>query len=149
MSWTLVLAIWGAILSTALAVLKALEYRKDRANIKVTVMGNYKVVPIGEAYGNKPLVMITAANKGRRPVALAGAALKLPRKKGHLICFDSMTATRPFELTEGKSHPYLMFEDDVKERYGLTPEKYVACVWDATGKKYWSHNKLKRFLRLR
>lgn len=151
MNWTPILAIWGSILSTILAVLKVLEYRKDRANIKVTVMGNYKIFPTTEAYGNRPLVMITAANRGRRPVTLAGAALLLPRKHEYkyIICADSLTTGRPIELTEGKSHQYRMFEDDVKNKYGLTPEKYVACVWDATGRYYWSHNIFKRFLKLR
>jgi hypothetical protein len=148
MNWTPILAIWGSILSTILAVLKVLEYRKDRANIKVTVMGNYKIFSATGAYGNRPLVMITAANRGRRPVTLTGAALLLPRKNEYkyVICADSITA---IELTEGKSHEYLMFEDDVKNQYGLTPEKYIACVWDATGTYYWSHNIFKRFLKLR
>ena len=148
MNWTLVLAIWGSILSTILSLLKILEYRKDRANVKVTVTGNYKIVATTEAYGDRPLVMINAANRGRRPVTLTGASLLGPRKKQYLICADSMTTGRPVELTEGKSHFYLIFEDDVKNKYGLTPEKYVACVWDATGRYYWSHNVLKRLLKL-
>ncbi|MCK4404487.1 MAG: hypothetical protein KAW02_05290 [candidate division Zixibacteria bacterium] len=148
MNWTFALAIWGAFLSTTLAVLKVLEFRRDRGNIKITVKGSYKILPTTKAYGNRPLVVITAVNKGRRPVTLKGAALLLPRKEGHLICIDSMTAGRSVELTEGRSHDYLMFEDDVKNQYGLTPAKYVACVWDATGRYHWSHGILKRFLKL-
>jgi hypothetical protein len=149
MNWTLVLAIWGALLSTVLAVVKILDYRKERANVKVAVKGSYKVVPISRTYGNRPLVMISVVNTGRRPVTLMGAALLLPRKAGHLVCIDSMTAARPVELTEGKPHQYLMFEDDVKNKYGLAPRKYVACVWDGTGKYYWSHDIFKRLLKLR
>lgn len=149
MNWTLVLALWASILSTILAVVKILEYRKDRLHIKVTVKGNYRIVPITKAYGNRPLVVITAANRGRRPVTLLKAGLLLPRKEGYLLCFDSMTAMRSVELTEGKSHDYLMSEDDVKKKYALTPKKYVAFVSDATGRSYWSHNILRRFLKLR
>jgi hypothetical protein len=125
MNWTLVLAIWGSILSTILAIVKILEYRKERANVKVTVMGNYIMEPTTRAYGNRPLIMITAANRGRRPATLVGAAMLLPQRREYLLCADSMTAARPIELTEGKSHQYLMFEDNVKNKYGLQPEKYV------------------------
>lgn len=149
MSWTLILAIWGSILSTILAILKILDYKKDRANINVTVKGNYKIVPSSKAYGDRPLVVITAVNKGRRPVTLVQAALLTSRKGGYLLCADSLTAMRPVELTEGKAHNYLMFEDHLKKKYGLTPEKYVAFVCDATGRYYWTHKKLKRFLKLR
>jgi hypothetical protein len=147
MNWTLILAIGGWFLSIMLGVLKVLEYRRDRPNIKVRVKGDYKISPTTTEYGDKPLVIITVANRGRRPVTLVKAGLLLP-KRGYLICLDSMTATRPVELTEGKSHDYIMSEEDLKSKYGLTPEKYVACVWDATGKSYWSHNILKRFLKL-
>jgi hypothetical protein len=148
MNWALILAIWGSILSTILAILKILEHKKDRVNIKVTVRGNYKIIPTTRAYGNRPLIMIEAANRGRRPVTLVRAALLLPRKDGYLLCLDSMTATRPVELSEGKSHQYLMFEDVVRNKYGLTPDKYIACVGDATGRCYWSHNILKRVVKV-
>ena len=135
-------------MSSILAGLKILEYRKDRADVKVTVRGNYEVVPTTTVYGKRPIVLITAVNKGRRPVTLRGAALLSPRKRHYLLCADSMTAMRDIELTEGKSHQYLMSEDDLKKKHELTPEKYVACVWDATGRYYWSHNILKRLLKL-
>jgi hypothetical protein len=116
MNITLVLAIWGSILSSILAGLKILEYRKDRADVKVTVRGNYEVVPTTTVYGKRPIVLITAVNKGRRPVTLRGAALLSPRKRHYLLCADSMTAMRDIALTEGKSHQYLMSEDDLKKK---------------------------------
>ena len=152
MSSTLILAIWGSVLSTILAFLKILEYRKDKADVKVTVKGNYKIFPQKTVYGDKKLVLITAANRGRRPITLRGAALLLPRgkpeKTGYLLCADPMTAMRDVELSEGKSHQYLMEENGLIDKYKLPPEKYVACVWDATGRYYWSHNIIQRFLKL-
>lgn len=147
MDITLILAIWGSILSTILAFFKILEYRKDRADIKVTVVGGYKIHPPTTVYGDKQLLSITAANRGRRPVTLKKAGLLLPRK-GYLLCADTMTALRDVELTEGKSHQYLMNEEGLIKDYGLPPEKYVACVIDAAGRYYYSHNILKRILKL-
>lgn len=149
MNWTLFLAIWGSVLSTVLAVIKILEYRKDRGDIKVTVRGGYNVAPPTTIYGDKKYVLIVATNKGRRPVTIKGVALRLPRnnqeKLSFLLCPD---AIKNVELTEGRDHQYLIPEEDLMKKYDLPKEKYVACAWDATGKYYWSHNFLKRLFKL-
>ncbi len=145
MTLTAGLAIWGAVLSTLLAVLKLIEFFRDRANIKVTVRGNYKV-PEDPLYGDASYVLITAANKGRRPVTITHASLLVPGSQEYLLAKDSLTHV---ELTEGKSHNYPINENDVKSKSGLHPDKYVACVIDATGRYFWSHNFLMRFLKLR
>lgn len=144
---TTILAIWGAVVSTILAFLKVKEYR---ARMKVTVAGGYYVLPKNHPknpYGNKSLVSITAVNIGRRPVTLKKAGLLLPRsekKTKYLLAAESIVS---IDLTEGKSHDYQLLEDEIKNA-GLTPDKYVACVIDATGKFYWSHGVFKRFLTL-
>ena len=148
----LALAIYGSILSTILAVLKILEYRKDRPNVKVTVQGNWTFNTPTTVYGNKRYVVIRATNKGRRPVTLELAALLKPRKKSeefpYIICADPYTAAKPVELTEGKSHDYLLLEEGLDKDCDLAPNKYVACVRGATGKFYWSHNILQRLIKL-
>ena len=148
---TTILAIWGAVISTILALLKVKEvYREDKPRIKVTVVGGYYVLPKNHPqnpYGDKPLVSITAVNIGRRPVTLKKAGLLMPRgqkKKKYLLNVDSITS---IDLTEGKSHDYYLLEDKIKNK-GLTPDKYVAFVIDAAGKYYWSLGVFKRFLKL-
>jgi hypothetical protein len=145
MTLTAGLAIWGAILSTLLAVLKLVEFFRDRVNIKVTVRGNYKVYPKDPLYGDASYVLITAVNKGRRPVTITHASLLGSGSQEYLLDKDSLTHV---ELTEGKSHIYHINENDVKSKSGLHPDKYVACVIDATGRCFWSHNFLIRFLKL-
>jgi len=92
------------------------------------------------------LVIIKAVNRGRRPVTLNNASLLLPNGN-YLLCGDSTTA-KVAELTEGKSHVYLMDEDSLKEKYKLTPNKYVACVIDTLEKHYWSCGILMRLLKV-
>ena len=141
------LAIWGAILSTILAILKIVEFYGDRANIKVSVKGGYYVHPANHPnnpYGDKSLVSITASNNGKRNVTLKKAGLLMPRGGKYLVSVGSI---KSIELTEGKSHDYELSEDEIKEK-GLMPDKYVAFVIDANGKYYWSHNCLKRLIKL-
>jgi hypothetical protein len=141
------LAIWGAILSTILAILKIVEFYKDRANIKVRVKGGYYVYPANHPknpYGDKSLVSITASNNGRRNVTLKKAGLLMPRGGKYLVPVGSI---KSIELSEGKSHDYELSEDEIKQK-GLTPDKYVAFVIDANGQYYWSHNFLKRLIKL-
>lgn len=149
MSLTSGLAIYSAILSTLLALIEVLKFYKDRANIKVTVRGGYNVYPANHPknpYGDKDLVLITASNKGKRPVALKKACLLMPRrsKRKYLLGVDSITS---IDLTEGKSHDYYILEDEIKKT-GLSSDKYIACVIDATGRYHWSHNIFVRFLKL-
>lgn len=143
--WGLIL---GWLISGILLLLRILEYRRDRASIKVTVRGNYGIIPEDTRYGSGNKIVITVANKGRRPVTLTKAGCLLPRNcKYHFFYFrDSLDST--VELKEGKSHVYITDEEKVKKEYNLTPDKYVAFVVDATGKCYWSHNKLERLRKL-
>lgn len=64
MTLTTILAVWGSIVSTILALLKVKEYyREGRPRIKVTVRGDYQVVPVNHPqnpYGDQSLVSITA-----------------------------------------------------------------------------------------
>lgn len=138
----------GWVIPALLLILGILEYRRNRANIKVTVKGGYGIVPENTEYGSGSKIVITASNGGRRPVTLTHAALLMPRnsKTRYLVSVDALSRT--VKLGEGESHTYFLDEEEAKEKYNLTPDKYVACVISATGKYYWSHNKLKRLKKL-
>ena len=145
---TLIVALWGAVLSTVLAVLKLSEFRKDRAILRVSVRGGYKKYPPDPVEGDYGLVLIDAVNIGRRPASIVSASLLLPDGK-HLVCVGRDTGRYPVELTEGKSHSFTLNEDKIKEKYKLSASQYVAVVADATGKRYYSHSVLGRLWRIR
>lgn len=139
--------ILGWLISGILLLIRILEYRRDKSKIKVTVRGHYGIIPEDTVYrpGNK--IIIRVVNKGRRPVTLTQAGLLLPRncKDHYAIATESL---KNIELREGKPHTYILDEEPVKRAYNLTEDKYVAYVIDATGKIYWSHNKLERLTKL-
>jgi len=143
----ILIGIWGGILSTILAVLKILEYRRDRANMKVTVRGNYAVFPKNTPYGDASLLVITAINIGRRPISIKQAGLLLPRnsKRKYAVFGESI---RTVELKEGQSYDYNAKEDSVRQEHNLSSNKYVAYVRDATSRCYWSHNWLMRLIKV-
>jgi len=152
-----ILGVYGAILSTILALLKLLEYLQDRVRLKVTVTYNQKIVPIynpdgidDNAFEKSPsLIVITAVNIGRRPVTIKKAGLMLPsgigEKNESLISYQSLHDI--VDLTENKSHSFALYENDV-QKYGLNPGKYIGYVVDASGKIYYSHSALVRLWKL-
>jgi len=147
MNLTIVLAIWGAALSTLLAIIEFFKFRRDKINLKIRVQGDYTVIPPNHPlnpYGEKSLILITAVNTGRRPIHITRAGLLLPKKK-YLMASESVTT---FKLNEGESQQYRLYEEGVAKD-GLTPDKYVAFVLDSSGKYYYSHNFLKRLYKLR
>lgn len=148
--WTKITAIWGAVLSTLLALFEIYKYFNDRVRLKVTVQGGYKVYPKITPYGDMELITISAANFGRRPVTLTKAALLMPKSSGgpkYFLCMDSLTAGKHVRLQEGESYQYNINENEAK-KHGLIQKKYVACVIDARGRYFWSHCAFCRLIKL-
>ncbi len=149
MNLTTGLAVWGALLSTILAVLEIIKLVRDRVRIKVTVRGGYYVYPEnhpGNPYGKKSLISITTVNVGKRPVTLKQAGLLTPHgsQSKYMVSAESV---KHIELTEGKSQDYQILEDKVKEM-SINPDKYVAYALDATGRLFYSHNFVFRLWKL-
>ena len=143
----LILGFVSTLALVILVTLSILEYRRDRPIIKVTVRGGYGIPPEIAEYVSGGKIVITAINRGRRPVTLTKAGFILPKKcKGsYFIAADSLKIVK---LEEGESKDYIIDEDTVKAIYGLIPDKYIAFIVDATGNYHWSHNKLKRLIKL-
>jgi hypothetical protein len=75
---TTLLAVWGAVVSTGLAIIKVIELSRDRSKVEVSVKGDVKLIPEGRnPYGKAKLLCVTVVNKGRRPVTITGCALLL------------------------------------------------------------------------
>jgi len=147
MDLTFKIAIYGAILSTLNAVIYILNYRRDRADLRITVKGNMAVYPKDRIYGDKTYVSIDVANKGRRPVTITKCAIRMlvGAKSTWMLSVEAIR--NPVELLEGKAKTYMFIEDEVK-KYGLTDKDLVACAIDATGKYYWADNFLMRRIKL-
>ncbi len=80
---------------------------------------------------------------------LDGAGFLLPRNIKHRSnVYFSRDWSIHWELSDGKAHEYMIDEETLIEDCGLTYEKCVACVWDVTGRKYWSHRIMERLLKL-
>ena len=147
MNFTLITAIWGAVLATILAIIETCRFFRDKVRLKVTVEGGYHIIPPSPPFGDAELIRIFVANVGRRPVTLTKAGLLAPRgvEAGkYLACIASF---RPLSLSEGKSHSYHIREDEAR-LVGIPSDKYVALVVDARGKSHWSHDVVTRFLKL-
>ena len=141
------IAIYGAVLSSILALFKYLEFRKNRPIIKVSVSGGWQPIPT-TSFPDKTIITIKAVNIGHRPITISGAGL-LGTKKGFLMCADTLSrALTPVELTENRSKEYYMGETTVKNEHKLTPDKYIAYVYDVAGRIYYSHNIFQRFIKL-
>ena len=143
----LILGLVSTLALVVLVILGILEYRRNRPIIRVTVRGGYRIPPEVSKYVSGGKIVITAINKGRRPVTLTKAGFILPKKykDSYFIAADSLKIVK---LEEGESKDYIVDEDTVKAMYGLLPGKYIAFVIDATGNCHWSHNKLKRLIKL-
>ncbi len=144
---TLMLAIWGAFLSSLLGLLKIWDYLRDQPILSISIKPGYKATK-GSPYGDMTLLMVTVANTGRRPIFINGVSLVLPRTKTYLLCGDPYSAKYPVELKEGQAHNFLMNEDELRQKHGVRDREFVAMVHDAPGREYWSHNPIVRLWKI-
>jgi hypothetical protein len=152
MDFQFIVAVWGGVLSTMLAALRYVEFRRDRADILVSIEEGRRVYSPGVDYGDFAYTSITVANRGKRPITVDRAGLLLPRRS-RLDFIHHVDYLRPkgsSEITEGKAMSFFVKEDDVPD-YGFLRKKhkYVGCIIDATGRKYYSHGVFFRVWKLR
>ena len=142
---TLVLAIWGATLSTLAILVDLARFKRDRARINVKVQGGYLVHPPNARYTASSYILIVVTNSGQRPLTIVTAGLRPPR--GHraqwLLTADAYQRGKR-ELSEGQTTEFIMEESGIE----FSSNKYVACVVDAAGRKYWSHSVFSRVAKL-
>jgi hypothetical protein len=159
---TTALAVWGALLSTVLAALKIIDYRRDRPIIlvKLDELGlqfdprhvvNVSVVGgLGEkrSAAEKRWLRADIINVGRRAAIVTGVLLMLPRGRGFLT--GSPASENPVDLNEGKSYAVMWDEEEIMRDYGLTPSQFVVRADHGVGRTRtaWSHGPLARFWKL-
>lgn len=104
---TSLLAVYGAVLSTLLAVVAIIEARRNSPRLKVYFDGPRVSFSTKGVLPNDPACYIAAANVHKSPVTITGLGFKLPGKKDLEIEIGPNPASVPFELLEGRpwQHP--------------------------------------------
>src|ERR1700683_3189066 len=82
LSFTSLLAFYGAILSTLTAVVQLSNHFRDRAKVVLEVRKNMAYAGVGHGYDGMTLTIVTATNVGRRPVTISGFAANLLYREG-------------------------------------------------------------------
>ena len=97
-------------------------------------MAGYRVTPGGPYDPTKEYIVITVANRGRRPRTIDKVGLKLHAGSGthstHIIAADAVLKG-PQELTEGRGSTWIIEQGDI----ALDNIEYV-WAYDQTGKQY-------------
>ena len=127
---TSIAAWYGATLSSlgfSLALYVAL---RDRARPRISVQKDMILVS-GDVYEKDgPFLVVTVANRGRRPLTVALVGFTLRRKKGQLILPEALTKG-PREIREGKSDSFMAYQEAIPLR---DLDKVV--VRDSTGRTW-------------
>ena len=134
-------AIYGAAVATGILIWNGIAVYRDRTSIKVKVAFVFLHNAIGYD-PNKRHIGLTAMNKGRRPVTLSGAGLRLSNRID--LGYLPHTGDFPRPLNEGESHDIFLNEDMLKESLRNerkhTPRVSIEFAWfrDQTGRLYKS-----------
>lgn len=146
-SLTSLLALWGAFLSTILAVIESLRFYYEGVRVKVEVRGGFKVFPENTIYGDKEYIIISASNAGRRPTKITHAWL-ITKTKTCILASDCFYRQGGQKLDDGDYGQWLIEESDVQKTYNLKPRDYIAIVSDAVGRKFYSCNFFVRWFKI-
>src|SRR5256885_550447 len=71
----LIIAIYGAIVATVNSTIQVINASKDRADVILKVRPNMTTTT--PRYANMKLTLVTATNRGKRPVTIQGFSTKL------------------------------------------------------------------------
>jgi hypothetical protein len=92
------IAVYGAIVATINSVVQFINYRRDRADVIVTV--NPNMVSTDDM--DRKITVIKATNRGKRPVRIEGIAARQLDRPLNLL-FPNLCPQAPYELTESQS----------------------------------------------
>jgi hypothetical protein len=124
-----VVAAYAAIVSTLTGAVQLLNFRRDRARIRLSVQRNMMI--IGDPrYADKKLTLLTVVNSGRRPVTISSVGARCLHPHDSFVIVDT-NPSLPHELTEGKNLNARM------PTSGLDFSKIDFWeAWDAVGRSY-------------
>jgi len=124
---------YGAIVATLSALIALLNYWRDKARVKITYQKDIQIMGRQNVYDQtKTYFNITVINKGRRPIKIEKAAIKIVDRKGFWLLGDSFASHRVKVLTE--ENPKTEFLTDQAE-IDFSKVWYIA-IYDAIGHEY-------------
>jgi hypothetical protein len=107
---TAAVAWYGAVMSTLSFALALYVALRDRARLGITLQANMLTNEEQTEYSHdKPYVMVTVRNKGRRLVTISSVAFTTRGREGKNILLTN--SVRPREIAEGKSESYLALQE--------------------------------------
>jgi hypothetical protein len=124
------LAVYGAILSTINSIIQVIAHRRDRADVVLKIRRNMKTVGRNRRDSAYTFIIVTATNRGKRPVRIDGFSVKLLDSWDEYLLGDIRPAL-PQEITESQS--VSAFIDQEK-----TDQSLIECyyVWDSVGRNF-------------
>lgn len=135
-NFTLVIALYGALLSTIALIWNIYNNSQDKPKIKVLAKFGF----FGSSNGAEgPFFFVNAINKGKRSISLSSVGLR----SGKEDLINTQTLSLPCELDGGKSHTEWFEIDKLKNR-----QFNFAWYRDETGKLHRSKsikNKLNNY----
>jgi hypothetical protein len=131
--YSLILSVWGAALSTILAVLTFIRFKRDSSTMLLT---------FGVSTAPFDKVRIDICNKGRKPVTLKAIALGIGASKNHQTELVKITYSAPTKLSESDMHfekvSRLELQNAIKTKN--IKQKEFQLLWinvqSSTGKKF-------------
>ncbi|MBP9762329.1 hypothetical protein KBD34_01805 [Patescibacteria group bacterium] len=136
---TVLLALWGAALSTATTVLSVSLFFKDRPRVKVQVRRS-KYFPT-EGGKSLPCISVYISNSGRRPVTIESFFLQF-RDGNCLHVFDPSLYLKggndfPIRLDEGTGYSLILPVGSIASEFRAKGEyPKFACYKDVLGQAY-------------
>jgi len=123
------IAIWGAVISTILAIIRVIELKSSRATISVKT--NYARPVYRDNVGSRLMLGLTARNTGRDKAILEAAGLSL--SDGSYIPWHHELAiigdTLPYELTGNDSCSVYFDIAEIKETLKNDPDVKITKAW--------------------
>ncbi len=129
-----VLALYGALLSTATAIVQIMNHFRDRAKVILKVRKNMRWIGAHPTYSGMTMVIITATNAGRRPITITGFGANLLYQENEKETDwypQDVRPPLPHEITEGREVAAFVNQNDVD--FGRIA---YWCAWDSTGRHF-------------
>ncbi len=98
--WKLVVAAYGAIVATLVAIWQVYVGFRDRGRLKVSALyGRTHPVDVASGAQAEEFIVISVVNHGRRPMTLVSAGIQLSDGRQIVVESDKF----PFELSENET----------------------------------------------
>jgi hypothetical protein len=130
----LVLAAYGAILSTVNSVLQYLGHKRENADVAIVVRPN--MTTLGDYHGpyaGMVMTIITVANRGKRPLTIVGIAASQLDSRTHIVFGDIHP---PLARLLAESESVTAYADEAD---GSLKWLHSIYTWDSANRKFSKH----------